>query len=110
MTKECREIDQDISQVEPNLTEQDKGYIRTALMGSNMHKAAVADFNQDVDKVCTYCYEADGTTLHERWECKYFHGTRTELDKGLACIPMAYLPLTIQNGIAPAMRHDGQAT
>ena len=92
MANECREIDQDISQVAADMPETDKGFVRIALMASNMHKAAVAEFNQDVDKVCTYCYEADITAMHERWACKYFHATRVELDKGLACIPLAVPP------------------
>ena len=110
MSNECREIDQDISQVDKSLTECDKGFLRTSLMGSSMHKAAIAGFNQDVDKTCSYCMGPDGSTDHVRWECKHFQSKRVEVDKDLACIPLHYLPMNIRSGVAPAMRHDGKAT
>ena len=110
MSNECREIDQDISQVDKSLTECDKGFLRTSLMGSSMHKAAIAGFNQDVDKTCSYCMGPDGSTDHVRWECKHFQSKRVEIDKDLACIPLHYLPMNIRSGVAPAMRHDGKAT
>ena len=109
-SKEIREIDRDLSQVDKELTEEEKGVVRTALMGGNQAKCEIAKYNEDIDKTCNYCKEADSTTGHVRWVCSYFKQSRQDLDPDLAEIPVEYLPLNVRTGIAPAMKVEGNAT
>ena len=110
LSRECREIDSDISQVNPKLTDIEKGIVRTVLMGGWMDEFMMAKFNEDIDKTCNYCKEDEATADHIKWKCKFFQPKRIELDKQLAEVPLQYLPLSIRSGIAPAMRTDGQCT
>ena len=110
LVREFREIDRDVSQLDPNLDEQSKGIIRTAQMGGNMDKCEIAKFNQDVMRICDYCGEDECTTDHLRWSCEFFKQQRKEVDEDLAGIPVQWLPLNIRRGIAPAMKMDGNAT
>ena len=74
-TKRARspiEIDNDISQVAGALDEEEKGIIRIVMMGGSQAKKEVATYNQDVEGVCNYCFEADSTVDHVRWACKHF--------------------------------------
>jgi len=80
------------------------------MMGGSQAKKEIADYNQDVEGVCNYCYEADSTADHVRWACKHFDPIRKEIDAELAAIPYAYLPHCIRCGIAPAMKKDGMKT
>ena len=110
MSKECREIDREISQISIKLNQEEKGIVRTKMMGSNMDKSTVASFNQDVNKTCPYCMDGDGSWDHMCWTCKPLQSKREELDSGVARIPVRCLPLNVRSGIAPAMRTDGYAS
>jgi len=110
VSREIREIDRELSQVDKDLSEEEKSMIRTALMGGNQAKCEIAKYNEDIDKTCNYCKEADSTTDHIRWICPYFKRQRQELDPELTGIPIECLPLNVRNGIAPAMRTDGKLT
>ena len=79
-------------------------------MGGNQAKCEIAKYNEDIDKTCNYCKEAESTTDHIRWICTHFKKQRQELDTELASIPIECLPLNVRNGIAPAMRTDGKLT
>ena len=63
----------------------------------------IAEYNQDVGRICNYCLEAVSTSEHVRWECKHFDATRKEIDAELAAIPHKYFPNCVKNGIAPSM-------
>ena len=67
----------------------------------------IADYNQDVGRICNYCLEAVSTSEHVRWECKHFDATRKEIDAELAATPHKLLPNYVKHGIAPAIKADG---
>ena len=104
------EIDPDISQVSSKLTQEEKCIVRTALCGGRQAKKQISDYIQDYDHVCDYCHEADSTTLHVRWVCKYIKAKREEIDPELAAIPIRYFTQCVRNGIAPAMKLKGECT
>ena len=79
-------------------------------MGGNQALNDIADFNQDIGRMCSYCHEAISTSDHIKWVCKHFDPTRKEVDVELASIPHKYFPSCVKNGIAPAMKADGQNT
>lgn len=105
-----REIDRTASQVGPNMKAEDKSYARTAMMGSTLGKSEVAEFNEDVDATCDYCFECPATVEHIRWQCKFFEPQRVETDRSLAAIPRRYLPACVQCAIGPVMKVDGTKT
>ena len=82
-----REIDRTASQVDPKMKAEDKGYARTAMMGSTLGNHEVADLNEDVDVTCDYCFKCPATAEHIRWQCKFFEPQRKLTDGGLAAIP-----------------------
>ena len=105
------EIDNDISRIANNLEEEEEtGILRTVQMGGNQALNDITDYNQDVDRMCRYCGEAVSTSDHIRWSCKHFDPVRKEVDAELASIPHKYFPSCVKNGIAPAMKADGQQT
>ena len=48
-TRGLREIDKEASQPDPKLPAEEKGIIRTAVMGGSMAKHDIAKYNEDVD-------------------------------------------------------------
>lgn len=70
----------------------------------------IAGFNEDIGRTCTYCLTTISTCDHIRWECEYFNPVRKEIDEELATIPHQLLPCCLKNGIAPAMKADGNST
>ena len=84
--------------------------VRTALCGGRHAKKQISEYNQDDDDACNYCHEADSTTEHVRWECKYFKSKQEEIDSELAAIPIKYLPHCVRCGIALAMKLKGECT
>ena len=104
MAKSPFEIDNDLSQAAKCLTEEEKSIVRVVSMGGNQAKKEMADYNQDIEGICSYCMEADSTAEHVRWSCKHFDSKRTEIDAELAAIPLKYLPQCVRCGIAPAMK------
>ena len=52
-----REIDREGSQVNPGMTDEEKGIVRTAMMGGAMAKQEIDKFNEDYDATCDYCKE-----------------------------------------------------
>ena len=79
-------------------------------MGGNQALNDITDYNQDVDRMCSYCGRTVSTIDHIRWSCTYFDLVRKEVDAELAGIPHKYLPSCVKSGIAPAMNADGQNT
>ena len=77
-------------------------------MGGTQALNEIADYNQDVGRICNYCMEAISTTDHVRWECKHFDVTRKEIDAELADIPHKLLPNCVTHGIAPATKAEGK--
>ena len=75
-------------------------------MGGAQALNEIADYNQDVGRICNYCLEAVSTSEHVRWECKRFDATRNEIDAEPAAIPRKYIPNRVKNGIAPAMKAE----
>ena len=53
-----------------------KGILRVVQMGGSQALDGIADFNEDVGRMCTYCHEAVSTSDHIKWECKYFGPVR----------------------------------
>ena len=70
-SREIREIDRELSQVDKDLTEEEKNMLGAALMGGNQAKCEIAKYNEDIDRTCNYCKEADSTTDHIRWICTH---------------------------------------
>ena len=105
-----REIDRAATQVDPKMSDEDKGMVRTTMMGGKMAKQEIAKFNNDYDDLCDYCLEAPSTSDHIKWGCKFFEHTRSEVDKDLAAIPRHYLPACVRCAIAPAMKIEGNRT
>ena len=79
-------------------------------MGGTIALNEIADFNQDVNRTCSYCKEAVSTHDHIKWECKFFASTRMSIDAELANVPHKCLPTCLKSGIAPAMKADGKKT
>ena len=101
------EIDNEISQVAAKLEDDEKGILRVVQMGGTQALNEIAEYNQDVGRICNYCLEAVSTSEHVRWGCKHFDATRKEIDPELAAIPHEYFPNCLKNGIAPAMKAEG---
>ncbi len=78
------EIDNDLNRIADNLEVEEKWILRTVQMGGNQALNDIADYNQDVGRMCSYCGEAVSTSEHIRWSCNH--------------------------GIAPAMKADGKKT
>ena len=104
------EIDNDVSRIAHNLDDEAKGIIRTVQMGGNQALNDMADFDQDVNRMCNYCGEEVSTGEHIKWNCKHFDPVRKEVDAELAGIADKHLPNCIKNGVAPAMKADGSKT
>jgi len=92
------------------MDDEAKGVIRMVQMGDNQALNDIADFNQDVDRMCSYCGEEASTGEHIKWSCKHFDPVRKEVDAELAGIADKHLPNCIKNGVAPAMKADGNKT
>jgi len=105
-----REVDRTASQIDPSMDEEDKGFVRTAMMGGTMAKQEIAQFNEDCDEECDYCKDGASTASHTRWTCSFFEAVRKETDEGLAAIPRKYFIDCIRCGIAPALKPDGTKT
>ncbi len=73
-------------------------------MGGSQALNDIADFNQDVRRICSYCLEAVSTSDHIEWECKHFDPTRKEIDAALASVPHKWIRSCLKSGIAPAMK------
>ena len=69
---QCREYDREASQVDPTLDEQEKGIIRTFMMGSKISKKEIAKINEDKSGKCDYCKEEDVGIEHVPWKCSFF--------------------------------------
>ena len=69
------------------LKKKKKGILRTVQMGGNQALNDIADFNQDTDRMCSYCREAVSTSDHIRWSCTRFDPVRKEVDAKLSGIP-----------------------
>lgn len=102
------EIDNDLSRIGVNIEEEEEeGVLRTVQMGGAQALNEIADFNQDVGRLCSYCHEAVSTSDHVKWECKHFDPIRKEIVAELAGVPRKYFPSCVKNGMAPAMKADG---
>ena len=100
-----KEIDRAASQVNPKMTEEEKGIVSTAMMGGAQAMQEIAGYNEDVNPWCTHCKKAAPSTVeHLRWECEAFEPERVQVDPKLANIPRKYLASCIKCGIAPAMK------
>ena len=66
-----REIDRTASQIDPKLSDESKGLVRTTMMGGTMAKQEIAKFNEEYDEKCNYCLEAPSTSDHIKWRCKF---------------------------------------
>ena len=108
ISKGVFEIDRDISQPSNNLTDTEKGMVATSLMGGNQARCEVSKYNEDVDKTCNYCREAESTADHIKWVCKEFKAVREDIDADLARVPLEFLNYNLRCGIAPAMKADGK--
>ena len=75
-----REIDREASQVNPNMTDEEKGIVRTAMMGGTQAMQEIAEYNEDVSPWCTHCNKAHSTVEHIRWECEAFEADRMQTD------------------------------
>ena len=104
------EIDNDLSRIAPTIDEQGKGILRVVQMGGNLVGNEIAGFNENVSSLCSYCNGAVSTQDHIKWECSFFAPTRMEIDDELATIPHKCITTCIKNGIAPAMKTDGNKT
>ena len=82
--------------------------IATSLMGGAQAKCEISKYNQDYDKKCDHCYEAESTADHIKWVCKAFDPTRKAIDAELASVPIYFLPASIRSGRAPAMNINGE--
>ena len=67
-----REIDKAANQLDPKLPAEEKGIVRTALMGGSMAKQEIDKYNEDIDDTCNYCKEAKSIANHIRWQCDCF--------------------------------------
>ena len=48
-------IDRDISQPSKVLNDIEKGMVATSMMGGNQANCEISRYNEDVDKMCSYC-------------------------------------------------------
>ena len=87
-----REIDRTASQIDPKLSDESTGLVRTIMMGGTMAKQEIAKFNEDYDEKCDYCHEYASTSDHIKWGCKFFEPTRCATDEELTAIPRHYFP------------------
>ena len=78
------------------MEEEGKGILRIVQMGGALARNEIADFNQDVSRICSYCNEAISTQDHIKWECSFFAPTRKEIDAELAKIPPQVPPFLHQ--------------
>ena len=85
------EIDNEISQITANM-EEEKGILRIVQTGGRQALNEIAEYNQDVGRICSYCFEAVSTSDHVKWECKHFDATRKGIGAELAAIPHKYCP------------------
>ena len=74
------EIDNEVSQIAATFEEERKGILRVVQIGGSQAHNEIAEYNQDVGRVCNYCMEAISTSDHIKWECKHFEATRKEID------------------------------
>ena len=105
-----KEIDREASQVNPKMTEEEKGIVSTAMMGGTQAMQEIAGYNEDVNPWCAHCKKAPSTVEHLRWECEAFELERVQVDPKLAKIPRKYFAACIKCGIAPAMKVEGGKT
>ena len=96
LARGLREINKEASQLDPKLPAEEKGVVRTALMGGSMAKQEIAKYNEDIDETCNYCREANSIANHIRWHCKYFDEHRKKQDPELAVVPFKHLRHCIQ--------------
>ena len=80
------------------LRRKKKGILRTVQMGGIQALNDIADYNQDVGRMCSYCGEAVSTSEHIRWSCKYFDLVRKKVDVELAIIPHKFFPSCVNTG------------
>jgi hypothetical protein len=105
-----REIDKEATAIHSKMSAEEKGVLRTTLMGGAMAKQDIAKINEDVDDNCNFCKQATSTPVHITWVCPFFKDIRLELDPELANVPIKYLYYCVQCGIAPAMKTNGEQT
>ena len=58
------EIDNDVSRIAATFEDEEKGILRVVQMGGSQELNEIADYNQDVGRVCSYCMEAVSTSDH----------------------------------------------
>lgn len=90
------EIDNDVSRSAQRFDDETKGILRTVQMGGNHALNDIADYNQDVSRLCSYCGEELSAIGHIKWECKHFDPVRKEVDVELASIAHEHLPDSIK--------------
>ena len=100
------EIDRTASQIDPKLTEEQQGIMRTVAMGGDQALQDIANYNEDIDPICTRCGKAPSTVDHLKWECEALEHVRIKADPTIAAIPTNLLPASIRSGIVPAMKLD----
>ena len=70
------EIDRTASQIDPKLTEEQQGIMRTVAMGGDQALQEIANYNEDIDPICTHCGKAPSTVDHLKWECEALEHVR----------------------------------
>jgi hypothetical protein len=57
LATEFLEIDKELTQVAKGLSEEEKGFVMTSMMGGSQAKCEISRYNEDVEKTCNYCRE-----------------------------------------------------
>ena len=58
------QIDNDVSRIAATFEEKEKGILRVVQMGGSQGLNEIADFNQDVGRICSYCMSEISTNDH----------------------------------------------
>ena len=92
------------------MEEDEKGVVRTIIMGGGIAKQDIGETNGDVYDACTYCNAAKSTTGYTIWECPHSECILENINPDLPRTLVKYLLPCLQSGIAPAMQADGNKT
>ena len=92
-------MDRDLTQPSIALNDTEKGMIATSLMGGIQANCEISKYNEDVDKICNYCREADSIADHIKWVCKEFQTTREEIDAEASpnAVGIPYIQCTVRH-------------
>jgi len=92
------------------MDDEAKAITKAISAGGDMSKEKIAQFNEDIENICTYCLDGPANDVHTRWTCKAFKEDRIKIDAEIAAIPPDLLPYCIQCVVAPAMALDGNSS